>query len=253
MNLVSNALRYTESGGVLLACRRRGDRAILQVWDTGIGIPENQRQAIFSEYVQLGNPARTHGKGLGLGLAICDRLSQLLELPMGVDSSVGRGSVFWIEVPLAVAAETEPIVSSAIPAVDLRGTIVVLEDDELIASGMAGLIGGWGCQVVVGTSSEEVIRQCERAGVRPNAIIADYRLGGEQNGLDAALALRRRYGEIPVLLTTGSAEPGLVKGATARGFIELTKPVRPGKLRAVLQSMLVAEGDEHAETSDVAG
>lgn len=250
MNFASNALRYTASGGVLLAVRRRKERAVLCVWDTGIGIPEHQRQVIFNEYVQLDNPARAHGHGLGLGLAICDRLSQLLALPMGVRSIEGRGSMFWVEIPLAVPGKHLEVQDSAAVA-GISGVVAVLEDDPNVAAGLIGLLGGWGCGAVAGATLEEVVEQCDADGIRPDAIIADYHLGGTANGVDAALALRRRYGEIPVLLTSGSAGPGLIKGAEARGFIELTKPVRPGKLRAVLQSMLA--GHAGGDATDATG
>ena len=239
MNFISNALRYTQRGGVLLASRRRGDNVRVEVWDTGMGIAPEHIHDVFGEYVQLGNPERNRTKGLGLGLAICDRLAQLLELPIGVRSTPGRGSVFWIEVPLGIAhmeAATEP--AHAASGTHLAGTIVVIEDDTLAAASMIDLLGGWGCRAIGAASAVEALHRCDEAGAIPDMAICDYRLLGGEDGISAGLALRRRYGPMPVLLVSASADDRLIAGAARRNFSLLTKPVRPGKLRAVVQQML---------------
>ncbi len=242
MNFVSNALRYTATGGVLLACRRRRDHALIQVWDTGIGIPEDRVQEIFSEYVQLGNPERHHAKGLGLGLAICDRLAQLLRLPLGVRSVVGQGSVFWIEVPLghpeAIAATEN---ASAMAGSRIEGTVAVIEDVVADAASLMGLVAGWGCTAIGASSPAEAIALCEREGVTPDMVITDYRLPGSEDGISAGMLMRRRYGQIPVLLVSADTNERLVAGAARRRFAMLAKPVRPGKLRAIVQQMLAPD------------
>jgi signal transduction histidine kinase/CheY-like chemotaxis protein len=242
MNFISNALRYTSRGGVLLSCRRHGGKAIIQVWDTGVGIPAEHLQDVFSEYVQLANPERNRAKGLGLGLAICDRLAQLLELPLGVRSRPGHGSSFWIEVPLGAArSDTATDLVEVKPDGHLAGNVVVIEDDALAATGMIELLSGWGCGVIGAASTGEAIRLCEEAGSTPAMAICNFRLGGGEDGIAAGLALRRRYGTIPVLLISGDIDDRLIAGAARRNFALLTKPVRPGKLRAVVQQMLARQ------------
>ena len=239
MNFIGNALRYTARGGILLASRRRGDKVRIQVWDTGAGIPAEHLQDIFSEYVQLGNPERNRAKGLGLGLAICDRLAQLLKLPLGVVSEPGRGSMFWIEVPLGVVREGKAVdVTALTSSAEIDGTVVVLEGDEMGSAGMIGLIAGWGCRAIGATSSVDAMTLCEEAGKAPDLVITDSRLPGGEDGVAAGLVLRRRYGNIPVLILSADTDDRLVASTARRHFSLLVKPVRPGKLRATVQQML---------------
>ena len=249
MNFVSNALRYTHRGGVLVAARRRGNKAVIEVWDTGIGIAPEHLQDVFSEYVQIGNPERHHAKGLGLGLAICERLSRLLKLPLGVRSVPGRGSVFRIEVPLGLAGEiAPPPMPEALSSSRIDGTVVVIEDEADGSAGMVGLVAGWGFLVIGAGSSAAAIALCEQDGHTPDMLIADFRLASGEDGISAGLALRRRYGPIPVLLISADNDERLVAGAARRKFALFTKPVRPGRLRAVVQQMMAqarapAEGE----------
>lgn len=239
MNFVANALRYTARGGVLVACRRRGDQATLQVWDTGVGIPAEHIREVFSEYVQLGNPERHHAKGLGLGLAICDRLAQLLGLAIGVRSIPGHGSVFWIDVPLGQPQiATAPAIPEVVASGQIEGTVAVIENNTADAASMIGLIAGWGCQVVGAASAAEATALCSEAGATPDLVIAAYRLRDGDDGISAGLAMRRQYGPIPVVLIGTDNDERLVAGAAHRRFALLTKPVRPGKLRAIVQQLL---------------
>ncbi|MBI4986791.1 MAG: response regulator [Rhodocyclales bacterium] len=249
MNFIGNALRYTARGGVLLACRKHGDKATIQVWDTGVGIPPGQLQAIFSEYVQLSNPERNHAKGLGLGLSICDRLARLLGLAQGVRSVPGRGSVFWIEVPLGIAGETEAApISEVTTSSQIEGTVVVIDGDERAATGMAGLIAGWGCRVIGAASSLEAIARCEEAGLVPDLVITDTLLPSGEDGVAAGLVLRRRYGVVPVLVLSGDVDDHLLANAARRHFALLVKPVRPGKLRAIVQQMMAPDPPPPSES-----
>ena len=173
MNFVGNALRYTVQGSIVVACRQRGDMVLIQVWDTGLGIAAEHLDDVFREYVQIGNPERNRAKGLGLGLAICDRLSRLLGLKITVRSVLGRGSVFAIAVPLGeahapVPPETPAVVSSS----QIGGTVVVLEDDAMAAAGMIELIAGWGCTVIGAPSAAEAMALCEYNGEAPDMVIA---------------------------------------------------------------------------------
>lgn len=236
MNFVSNALRYTQRGGILLACRRRGDRARIEVWDTGDGIPTEFQHDIFGEYVQLANPERNQSKGLGLGLSICDRLARLMKLSLHLRSVPGRGSVFSVEVPLAIAGAMALSTEGSSLADDrLRGTLLVLEDDPLAHAGMVELLTAWGCAVIGAPSVGELLRQCDETACVPDAIICDYRLPGGEDGVTAALRLRERFGPLPVLLVSADDGEALKHVAEQHGFPLLRKPVRPASLRAVLR------------------
>lgn len=249
INFVANALRYTQRGGILVACRRRGNRATIQVWDTGIGIPAEHLDAVFAEYVQLGNPERDKAKGLGLGLAICDRLARLLGLKIGVRSNPGRGSVFWVDVPLgqpAVAPRPEPL--ELLPNVLMDGTVVVLEDESNSPASMFGLVASWGCLTIRASSSDDAIALCEEECAMPDMVIADYRLPGGEDGVAAVQNLRKRFGPAPALVIAADLDERLSAAAAIPELRLLVKPVRPGKLRAIVQQTLAqrratAEGD----------
>jgi signal transduction histidine kinase len=243
MNLLSNASRYTQRGGVLLACRRRGDKASLEVWDSGIGIPLEAQREIFLEYMQLANPERDRAKGLGLGLSICERLARLLDTPIKLRSRPGRGSVFRIAVPLVAAAPECAATPAAAAATDfdaagMAGTVLIVDDDPLVLASTAQLVTSWGCRAVAGVSVADAMADCDAAGWRPDAAICDYRLRGFENGINSARVLRLRYGEIPVLLLTGDLSEELRQAAAQHGLALLGKPMKPARLRALLQSML---------------
>ena len=241
MNFVGNALRYTKRGGVLVACRRRHGKAVIEVWDTGIGIEARHLQEVFNEYVQLANPERNRAKGLGLGLAICDRLSQLLKLPIGVRSVLGRGSVFRIEVPLGHVRVESDVESAPAAASQLEGTLVIVEN-EASGTGMIELAKSWGCRAIRAMSVAEALQRCSDEGIVPDMAICDFRLADGGDGISAGFALRSRFGPLPVLLLTADIDDKLIVGAARRHFALLTKPVRPGKLRALVQQMLALAG-----------
>jgi hypothetical protein len=240
MNLVSNALRYTRQGGVLVGCRQRRGKAQIEVWDSGIGIEPAHLHEVFKEYVQIANPERNRDKGLGLGLAICDRLAELLQLPMGVRSVLGRGSVFWVEVPLGQPCAPAPD-DMASPA-SIEGTVAVLGDTTIGVAGLLELVAGWGCRPFGATSVDSLLQQCEAAQVVPDIAICDLPAGRGEDGLAAGVALRRRFEALPVLLLSADISDKLVIGAARRDFALLAKPVRPGKLRALLQHLLAQRG-----------
>jgi len=246
MNLLSNASRYTHRGGVLLACRRRGNSAWLEVWDSGIGIPLEAQRTIFLEYMQLGNPERDRAKGLGLGLSICERLARLLGTPVQLRSRPGRGSMFRIEVPLVSMATGEPepeaprplVTTTGLDAVGMAGTVLIVDDDPLVLASTAQLVSSWGCRAIAGLSVTAVMTECAAMNCRPDAAICDYRLRGFENGINSARELRLRYGAIPVLLLTADLGDEVRRGAAKHGLTLLGKPLKPARLRALLQSML---------------
>lgn len=240
-NLVANAIRYTERGGVLAAARRRGNALVLEVWDSGVGIPESERGRIFEEFYQLGSPARSSRKGLGLGLAIIQRLCALLGYRVRVDSRPGRGSVFRFEVPAATPVPARPPARvRAAPRGGLAGRLVVVIDDQpSIVEGMRSLLGSWGADVLGSSDGADVMAELERLGRLPDLLIVDYRLEGDRLGTDVIDELRSVLDpEIPAIVVTGSSTPDLAERIAARGDDLLSKPVLPADLRARIDARL---------------
>ncbi|WP_018987801.1 hybrid sensor histidine kinase/response regulator [Aromatoleum toluclasticum] len=238
-NLVSNAVRYTRKGRVLVACRRRGDRLRIEVRDNGVGIPAESHEAIFQEFVQLHNPERSRDKGLGLGLPIVRRLTELLDHHLTLRSSPGLGSVFAVEVPLA-KPEAAPAASEGprMPG-DLGGLHVALVDDDPLArSSMQSLLTSWGCKVAAAGDTESLVDLLNREQAIPELIISDFRLDGRCNGIDVIRSLRAWKGtEIPAVLVTGDTGPETLRQAQEEGLPLLHKPVRPARLRALLNRL----------------
>ena len=243
-NLVSNAIRYTEPvkgrGGVLVACRRRGGHAVVEVWDTGIGIAPENCLDIFKEFHQLGNPERDRRKGLGLGLAIADGLAKTLGHRLALASVPGRGSVFKLTLPMTQA----PAVSTDMAAPQVTGQlqgahVLVIDDDETVLTGMAQLLQSWGCQVDIASSISSALEHANRQA--PQAIISDYRLRGQQTGAEAIAAVRESLGlSIPALVVTGDTAPERLREALASGVPLLHKPMAPGQLYQALTGLLRA-------------
>jgi CheY-like chemotaxis protein/anti-sigma regulatory factor (Ser/Thr protein kinase) len=241
-NLITNALRYTQRGRVLVAARRRGARVLLQVWDTGPGIAAGERERIFEEFYQIGNPERNSRKGLGLGLSIVQRLAGLLGSPVELDSNPGRGSRFTVTLPRGLAPP--PAASRAGDrhgaAGDLAGArIAVVEDETVVLEGMRVLLEGWGAAVVAASSGDELLEQLATQPAPPHLVIADYRLRDGHSGVEAIRALRERYGTaVPAIIVTGSTTPFNLDEAKALGAHLLLKPVMPAKLRTLINFKL---------------
>lgn len=247
-NLLTNALRYTGNGRVLVGARRRAGQLRIEVHDTGSGIPADQLEAIFWEFHQLGNPERDRhqGLGLGLGLAIVKRLAALLGYPMTVRSRLGRGSCFTIAPPLAEPSACYPAPASvAVPGRELQGRrVLVLDDDSPVLEAMSGLLGRWGCAVIKALSLVEAQNQLERQAP-PELLVVDYRLRGEVSGLEAVAVLQknlRRY--VPTLIITGDTDPEHLREAEASGYPLLHKPVQPAKLRSAVRHLIRANERE---------
>ena len=237
VNLTHNALRYTREGGILVACRRRREGLSIEVWDSGVGIPEDQYEAIFLEFRQLENPQRDREKGFGLGLAIVERTARLLEHPLRVRSRVGRGSVFSVLVPYgdpALIGESE----SPRAADVLEGCrVLVIEDDREIRLATALLLEGWRCRVQAAASGAELDAALDALDGPPDAILADYRLPGGENGIQILARLRARYPRAGAILVSGDIAPEVLREAQAAGLPFLHKPLRPARLRAMLGAM----------------
>ncbi len=236
-NFLSNALRYTDAGRVLLGARRRGDRLLIEVWDTGPGIPVDQRKAIFREFHRLHETRGPQARGLGLGLAIVERIARILDHPIRLTSEPGKGTCFAISVPLvAGAVPTEPVGRPRRrSAQDLSGLTVLCVDNEPdILAGMQALIQPWGCRVLTAADETEADAAIA-ADATPHVILADYHLDHGQNGLDLMDRLRERHGpELAGILITANQSEDLREAARNQGYRVLHKPLRPAALRAVL-------------------
>jgi signal transduction histidine kinase len=244
LNLVSNAVRYTERGGVVVGCRRRRGVLRIDVLDSGIGIPKDQQRNVFEEFYRL-PVAEGHGaRGLGLGLAVVDRLCRLLDHPIEVCSEPGRGSRFSLLVPMAVARSEPATPSPPLQRVaehDRVGgaLIVVIDDDELVRDGVGRLLRGWGCQVVAAASDGAALTSLADYDRLPDLIISDYQLAGGETGFEAVDRLRGVLGvPFPALLISGDTAPERLREASARGHLLLHKPVAPAALRATLNHLL---------------
>lgn len=237
LNLVTNALRYTVRGAVMVTARKRGDHIHVEVRDSGIGIPIEAQDSVFQEFVQLDNAARDRSKGLGLGLAIVRRLSALLDHQISLSSQPDRGSVFCVEVKSARAIESKSVEARA--GGDLVGLIVAIVDDDALAmQSLAGLLRAWGCYVVSGESLEGLQQALIDNEVAPQVLISDFRLPGPRNGLEVIDALRQQFGPaLPGLLLSGDTGPEVLRQATDLGVPLLHKPVRPAKLRAAISHL----------------
>jgi signal transduction histidine kinase/CheY-like chemotaxis protein len=234
-NLVSNALRYTNHGGVLVTARARGDTVLIQVWDTGIGIAREQQDKVFLEFVQLDNPQRDRNQGMGLGLAIVRRTLNLLNLGMDVHSRPGRGSVFSMSVPRVVLPTSAHAHTQSAPPPDVSGLFVLMLDDEQDAlHAMQGLLKDWGCAVGVASNGAQALAVLDKSLREPDALLLDYRLPGE-NGLTIGNQLLEAIGRrVPVLIITGDVASHPIQRIAASGFDVLHKPVDTMELRSWL-------------------
>jgi len=235
-NLVENAIKYTSRGGIVVGCRRRGDAVGIEVLDTGIGIPEAELKAVFEEFHQIDNPEQASAKGLGLGLSIVHKLSQLLGYRISLDSVVGRGTRFAVLVPRVFAPslptpEAYPQRPGGLPA-----CVALIEDEETVRQCLAKQLADWGVDVLAGADDGTVARGL--GGRRPDVIIADYRLQGGLNGVQAIHRLVDSVGTaIPSLLLTGETDPQCLDEIRATGLTVLHKPLQPADLRRELSRM----------------
>ena len=247
-NLVSNAISYTDQGGLLVACRKRGQQAVLEVWDTGMGIAPEQQAEVFKEFHQLGNPERDRRKGLGLGLAIAQGLAKTLGHDLRLQSKPQRGSVFRLTLalaPIARVSQLKTATSGLVLASNdlMHGVhVLVIDDDEAVLSAMALLLQNWGCEVDTASSIEQALVLAQLQA--PDVLISDYRLRSLRTGAQAIAEVRSLLGTaVPALLITGDTAPERLREALSVGVPLLHKPLAPGDLHQALVKLL---GDPQA-------
>jgi CheY-like chemotaxis protein/anti-sigma regulatory factor (Ser/Thr protein kinase) len=244
-NLVSNAVKYTAPGGrIVVGARRRAGGLRLEVWDTGIGIPEDQQRIIFHEFTRL-QSAQQSAPGLGLGLSIVERLGRVLDHPVALRSAPGHGSVFSVQIPNAAldieVANAMPLRRGARKEAVGGMVVVAIDNDPRILHGMQTLLEQWQCVPICAKSGAEAVRLLHAAHMPPHIILADYHLDDEGNGLDAIARLRALYGsEIPALLITADRTAEVRDRAADEDVYLLYKPLKPASLRALLAQTRVA-------------
>jgi len=241
-NLIGNAIRYTLRGRVAIACREVDGQVRIDVEDSGIGIARDKQTEIFREFLQLNNPERDGAKGLGLGLAIVDRLARLLDHRIELRSAPGTGSCFTVVLPLGsavVVEEGDRAGENAALDSDLAGMVVLVIDDQAaVLDGMQALLGRWGCETIPADSEVAALAAVGRAPRPPELIVADYRLRDDRTGSQAIEHVQRMLGKsIPALIVTGDTAPERLREAQASGHMLMHKPVPPARLRAFLRTV----------------
>lgn len=242
-NFLTNAIRYTTNGRVLLGCRREKGSVLLQVWDTGAGIPHDKLIEIFQEFKRVRPTGSPADKGLGLGLAIVDKISRILNHEISVSSAEGKGSAFSVRVPMGelkprlTASERDVSVHAQHDLVGSR--IWVIDNDPAICQGMQVVLESWGCQVVTAVSLPDLERQLNPSTSPVDLILADYHLDNDENGVDTVAAINGRRGNsVPVVMITANYTSELKQHIRELGYVLMNKPVKPLKLRSVLNHIL---------------
>jgi CheY-like chemotaxis protein/anti-sigma regulatory factor (Ser/Thr protein kinase) len=244
-NLLSNSLRYTERGRILLGCRREGEKVRIEVWDSGIGIAEVHIGHIFDEHYQVED--RAHLGSFGLGLAIVQRLGNLLGHRVEVRSRPGEGSCFSIEVPLAWEGATASSDKSTMPEKAappaFRGTVLVVEDDSFVRSGIEMLLAAEGLNVVAAANGHDALDLVMAKNLRPDLVLSDYNLPGRMNGVETIQALRKTLGQnLPAIVLTGDIRTEVLDAIARHDVRIATKPVNADQLMRLLN-------EPHAEAA----
>ncbi|HEX3938988.1 MAG TPA: PAS domain-containing hybrid sensor histidine kinase/response regulator [Xanthobacteraceae bacterium] len=234
-NLISNAIKYTPDGRVLVGCRRRGERLCIEVYDTGIGIPHAKRRAVFKEFRRLEQGARV-ARGVGLGLSIVERIARVLDCEVSLRSNVSRGSRFAIDVPRGsgfIAAQKRPTPLRFVGQLDDM-VVLCIDNDRAILDGMERLLGGWGSRILTAPDLAGAIKAIETSGLQPDGFLVDYHLDGA-NGVAAIAQLRRRLNRhVPAIVITADRSLRVREEVRAEDAHLLNKPIKPASLRALI-------------------
>jgi signal transduction histidine kinase len=241
-NFLANAIRYTETGGVLMGCRLRGDQLRISVWDSGVGIDAADLEKIFREFQRLDYAQRQEERGLGLGLAICDRIARTLGHPIDVHSTPGWGSCFSVTVPLAsaeaIASRPATEADAGVPARAEGLTVLCIDNEQDILEGMEMLLGRWGFQVMLADGHDAALGQIREHGA-PDLVLVDYHLSDDRHGLDVMSALDAALGvRLPAIMITADRSTRLEEATRSRGYGLLRKPIKPAALRALMGNVL---------------
>ncbi len=240
-NLVANAVRYTDRGRVILGARRDARSVRIEVWDSGRGIPKDKHREIFQEFRQLDNPQRDRRKGLGLGLAIVERLVKLLDHPLELRSQLGKGSVFTVTVPRGRREEFVPGEADGQIVVDrdvANSLILVVDDEPDVRDSMLALLGKWRCEVVAAESCDQMLEKLVSIQRLPDLIVSDYRLKDDESGIEVIARLREEFNaQVPALLITGDTGIEQLREAEESGLHVLHKPLNPSRLRALIANL----------------
>ncbi len=239
-NYMSNAIRYTKAGSVMIGCRRRGNMVSIEVWDTGCGISEDQMPNIFEDFYQIENKERDRSKGLGLGLALAKRLSISLNHSIEFKSTLGGGSCFSVLVAIGEQKSSEVKLDVIPNIMDLTGAkVLLIEDDTDVLKATIQLLESWGCIVEAGRDQDEIKDIIRSSSFQlPDIIVADNRLPGA-SGIDIVKLIRQELGAIiPSVIVTGDVERSHVQSITEKGFPVLLKPIQPAKFRAILSHLI---------------
>ncbi|GGD01363.1 hybrid sensor histidine kinase/response regulator [Halopseudomonas salina] len=247
-NFLTNAIRYTQSGKLLLGCRRQAHGLRIEVWDTGMGIPEDKLLEIFQEFKRVNPSANTRDRGLGLGLAIVDKIARMLGHRIRVRSWEGRGSVFSVDLPYG-QLQTRLDQPSAAPMMQGQrlqdARVWVLDNDASICAAMRTLLEGWGCHVVTALSEEDLASQVDNFHAHADLLIADYHLDNEVNGVDVVATINGRRGHpLPVLLITANYSNDLKLQVRELGHVLMHKPVKPLKLKTAMGHLLATQAGQ---------
>ena len=242
-NFMSNAIRYTDKGSVLIGCRKRGDKVVIEVWDTGCGISDDQMSLIYEDFYQIENKERDRGKGLGLGLALAKRLAESLEHTIDSKSTLGNGSCFSVAVDIAENKIDDNQAESFMNIMNLSGAnILLVEDDMDVLKATKQLLESWGCKVKTARNKDEVMNLIkENPYDNPDIILADNRLPGDASGIDITYLIQEKLqASIPCVIMTGDVERNHVQSIIDQGFPVLLKPIQPAKFRAMLSHLIQA-------------
>ena len=245
-NLISNALKYTQRGRVLLGCRRRQGKLRIEIWDTGIGIPGSELKAIFEEYYQVDNAARQRSRGLGLGLSIVKSLGELLHHPIRVRSLQGKGSVFSIEVPLTPgghvsAPDPQPRAAedASTHTAPRAGAILIIEDDPEVREHLELFLNDEGYHVATAINGPAALEAMARGTVRPDLVLADYNLPNGMNGVQVSQKLRQELDrQIPFIILTGDISTDTLRDIALHDCVHLHKPVKLNDLTRTIEKLL---------------